>query len=119
MFDLDYFDLEEGEKRFTIDGRECGDITRFVNHSCDPNLLIYSVLSTRRDGKIYDLAMFTKRDIRPWEELTFSYIGDDHFKKGKGKKGDEKGDEKGDGGEEKSKPWPCHCGAYNCRKWLW
>jgi SET domain-containing protein len=58
---------------YTIDGRHCGTITRFINHSCDPNLATYAVASDRRDGKVYNLALFTTKTIPAKEELTFSY----------------------------------------------
>ncbi|KAF8542101.1 hypothetical protein BDD12DRAFT_942900 [Trichophaea hybrida] len=87
LFDLDKFSLQDDmqdelsigmeepdhDNHYTIDGRDCGGVTRFINHSCDPNLETYAVASDRRDGKVYDLAIFTCRDIPAYEEMCFSY----------------------------------------------
>ncbi|TGZ79688.1 SET domain-containing protein [Ascodesmis nigricans] len=111
LFDLDFFtegheeDGDEGREveNYSIDGRLCGSYTRFINHSCDPNTDVYVVVSYRRDSIVYDLAMFTNRDLQPWEEITFSYT------EGPAPVGP----------EGKTKTWPCHCGASNCRGELW
>ena len=118
LFDLDKFSLQEDMQdelsvgmggdgdgdHYTIDGRECGSVARFINHSCDPNLETYAVASDRRDGKVYDLALFTARDILPYEELCLSYTSTVPKVVGV----------KPEGGG-----WPCLCGANNCVKWLW
>ena len=53
-----------------IDARRYGNNARFINHSCDPNLLGLIV----RVGVNYPrLALFACRDIEAGEELTFSY----------------------------------------------
>jgi histone-lysine N-methyltransferase SUV39H len=88
------------EKPYVIDGRHCGNIARFINHSCDPNLVVFAVAGERRDGKIYDLALFTNRAIAAGEELTFSY-SEPHPRVLDPNKA----------GEEYT---PCHCGADNC-----
>ncbi|KAI5855663.1 histone-lysine N-methyltransferase, H3 lysine-9 specific [Tricharina praecox] len=113
LFDLDKFH-EQGEDVLaqdsccTIDGRDCGAASRFINHSCDPNLLTYAVTSERQDGKIYNLALFTARDIQPYEELTFSYTSESAAptKKVVPTKDD-----------KESKP--CLCGSDSCVGFLW
>lgn len=65
-----------------------GDITEFINHSCEPNCRI-----EKRDRKLYVVAV---REIKPKEELTFDYstiLGDDDT-------------------------WTmkCNCGTKSCRK---
>jgi len=92
------------ENHYTIDGRYCGAVTRFINHSCDPNLETYAVASDRRDGKVYDLAIFTCRDIPAYEEMCFSYTNTVPTVAATKPEGE---------------GWPCHCGAPNCVKWLW
>lgn len=110
LFDLDMFTKDEEEddeeeerevENYSVDGRSCGAVTRFVNHSCDPNVDIHVVVSYRRDSIVYDLAMFTNKDVRAWEEITCSYT------------------EEAVGNEVPSNSWPCHCGAANCRGVLW
>jgi [histone H3]-lysine9 N-trimethyltransferase SUV39H len=72
-----------------------GDVSRFFNHSCYPNMAIYAVLQNG-DNRIYNLAMFAIRPIKPYEELCFDY---------KSKK------------EVKVKV-KCFCGEKNCSGWL-
>ncbi|KAL7273341.1 hypothetical protein RUND412_003807 [Rhizina undulata] len=121
--DMDENSLDDDEESqrivYTIDGQYCGGVTRFINHSCDPNLEIYTVTSERRDFRVYDLALFAIRDIAPNEELTYSYVKKNDELKNEGedtRKGKEtKNTNKG----EKVGKWPCHCGATNCIKFLW
>lgn len=106
LFDLDKFGEERGASiTYTIDGEYCGSVARFINHSCDPNLVTFAVMSDRRDGLVYNLALFTARRVKAFEELTFSYIGDDHHGLGHDV----------NFGEMRE----CLCGARKCRGWLW
>ncbi|CAF1232097.1 unnamed protein product [Adineta ricciae] len=54
-----------------IDARHYGNWTRFVNHSCDPNLHIIPIRVDRPTPP--RLAFFTRREIQPNEELSYSY----------------------------------------------
>uniref|UniRef100_A0A914GVN7 Uncharacterized protein n=1 Tax=Globodera rostochiensis TaxID=31243 RepID=A0A914GVN7_GLORO len=61
----------QGECRSTfIDARHKGNISRFINHSCEPNLALQVV---RLGRQCPSLAMFASRDIQPGEELSYSY----------------------------------------------
>ncbi|CEO98264.1 unnamed protein product (mitochondrion) [Plasmodiophora brassicae] len=75
-----------------IDASECGNVSRFFNHSCEPNLAVRTFrvdwLSPARVG------FFAARDIEPGEELEFSY------------------------GDVTDQGRACHCGKPRCRKWL-
>lgn len=52
-----------------IDATRSGSIAHLINHSCEPNC--YSrVISVLGDEHII---IFAKRDIAPWEELTYDY----------------------------------------------
>ncbi|QSL66432.1 hypothetical protein MERGE_000812 [Pneumocystis wakefieldiae] len=110
LFDLDLFE-DQVDEYYTIDAQYCGDVTRFINHSCDPNLAIYSVLRDKSDSKIYDLAFFAIKDIPALEELCFDYSGRNNE------------DQLGIVGNYskyinlKNKK-PCYCGSTNCRGWL-
>jgi [histone H3]-lysine9 N-trimethyltransferase SUV39H len=92
-----------------VDGEYMSGPTRFINHSCDPNLRIFVRVGDAADKHIPDLALFAIRDIPKGEELTFDYID--------GKVEDEE--------DESSQPkntadmTPCLCGAPNCRTFLW
>lgn len=55
-----------------IDATKFGNIGRFINHSCAPNLLSVPV---RINTDIPHLAFFAKRDIAANEEITFDYSG--------------------------------------------
>lgn len=46
------------------------------NHSCDPNCKILACYIDDADVNKPLLAVFTTRDVEPWEELCFSYYGD-------------------------------------------
>jgi histone-lysine N-methyltransferase SUV39H len=46
------------------------------NHSCDPNCKIFACYIDDADIDKPLLAVFTTRDVEPWEELCFSYYGD-------------------------------------------
>jgi len=79
------------EDDLVVDGGAGGNVSRFINHSCDPNC--ESVIEDRR---IY---IDSIRDIAPGEELTFDYqliIQGRYTAAAK-------------------RRFPCHCGAANCR----
>ena len=57
--------------RSNIDATSVGNIARFVNHSCDPNLEL--VIIHRSGSLLPSVALFAVRDISPSEELSFSY----------------------------------------------
>lgn len=53
-----------------IDARHFGNLARFINHSCDPNL---SGVIVRVGVNYPRLALFASCDIEAGQELTFSY----------------------------------------------
>lgn len=56
----------------SIDATHAGNITRFMNHSCSPNVAIVPV---RDDSIVPRLCLFTCRDVASGDELCFSYFG--------------------------------------------
>ncbi|XP_029995688.1 histone-lysine N-methyltransferase SUV39H1 isoform X1 [Sphaeramia orbicularis] len=68
LFDLDYV-----EDVYTVDAAYQGNISHFVNHSCDPNLQVYNVFIDNIDERLPRIALFSTRAIRAGEELTFDY----------------------------------------------
>ncbi|KUJ07997.1 SET domain-containing protein [Mollisia scopiformis] len=105
LFALDKFtDIRSPDPRlhapYEIDGEFISGPTRFINHSCDPNLRIFAVVKNSADQPFHSLAFFALENIAPNTELTFDYLD--------GITGD--GDDK-----EKTK---CLCGAENCRGYL-
>ncbi|KAI9158842.1 Histone-lysine N-methyltransferase, H3 lysine-9 specific dim-5 [Paramyrothecium foliicola] len=89
-----------------VDGEFMSGPTRFINHSCDPNMRIFARVGDHADKHLHDLALFAIKDIARGEELTFDYV---------------------DGvAEEREEPegnlddmTRCLCGSAKCRKYLW
>ncbi|KAK3104136.1 hypothetical protein FSP39_024681 [Pinctada imbricata] len=57
-----------------VDPTHYGNIGRYINHSCTPNL---SLLPVRIDITTPVIALFATRDIEPYEELSFDYGSSD------------------------------------------
>ncbi|XP_018013578.1 histone-lysine N-methyltransferase Su(var)3-9 [Hyalella azteca] len=71
LFDLDY---NKGDLNpYTVDAARCGNVSHFINHSCDPNLVVYNVWINCLDPDLPKLALFAVRDIKKGEEITFDY----------------------------------------------
>ncbi|KAL5557205.1 hypothetical protein UlMin_039441 [Ulmus minor] len=63
----------EGEPRFVIDATKYGNVSRFINHSCSPNLVSYQVLVESMDSQRSHIGLYANRDIAVGEELTHNY----------------------------------------------
>lgn len=91
LFDLDNRDGET----YCIDARRYGNVARFINHSCAPNLLPVRLFVEHQDLHFPRIAFFANRNIEADEELGFDY------------------------GEKfwiiKCKSFTCTCGAETCR----
>ncbi|XP_011197020.2 histone-lysine N-methyltransferase Su(var)3-9 isoform X1 [Zeugodacus cucurbitae] len=98
LFDLDY--NTSGESVYTIDAALYGNISHFINHSCNPNLAVFPFWINNLDINMPRLAFFSLRPIKAGEELTFDYVRTDY--------------ENLSAAEKVS----CRCGAENCRKVL-
>ncbi|XP_068025875.1 LOW QUALITY PROTEIN: histone-lysine N-methyltransferase SUV39H1 [Melanerpes formicivorus] len=117
LFDLDYV-----EDVYTVDAARYGNISHFVNHSCEPNLQVFNVFIENLDPRLPRIALFSARHIRAGEELTFDYRMrvdpvdaessqmDSNF--GFGIWGHQGGSPRARGRME------CKCGAGTCRKFL-
>ncbi|VDP44860.1 unnamed protein product [Soboliphyme baturini] len=66
----EYFSGSESPCVTCIDPRRKGNLGRFVNHSCMPNLLMVPV---RYDVQIPHFGLFANRRIQAGEELSYSY----------------------------------------------
>ncbi|KAH7651930.1 histone H3-K9 methyltransferase plant protein [Dioscorea alata] len=58
---------------FTIDAADCGNVGRFINHSCSPNLYAQNVLYDHDDKRIPHIMFFAADNIPPLQELTYHY----------------------------------------------
>ncbi|KAL5581470.1 hypothetical protein UlMin_013912 [Ulmus minor] len=88
---------------FCIDAGSTGNIARFINHSCAPNLFVQCVLSSHHDMKLARVMLFAADNIPPLQELTYDYgyaldsvLGPDG----------------------KVRKMYCYCGAADCKKRL-
>jgi histone-lysine N-methyltransferase SUV39H len=70
LFDLD-FNCDDNP--FTIDAAHYGNISHFFNHSCNPNLRVYSVWIDTLDERLPRIAFFSTQSISTGQELTFDY----------------------------------------------
>ena len=94
LFDLD--SAGDAACEYTIDATYRSGVASFLNHSCAPNLAQTSVWVDTASLALPRIAFFALRDIEPFEELTFDYKY-----------------------EEGGRTLECHCGASNCRRWLY
>ncbi|KAI3875918.1 hypothetical protein MKW92_030487 [Papaver armeniacum] len=91
----------EDEDGFTIDAREYGNVSRFINHSCSPNVVAQNVLYDHDDKRMPHIMLFAADNIPPLQELTYDYnyeLGSVHDSTGN------------------IKIKECYCGSVECRK---
>ncbi|XP_044161792.1 histone-lysine N-methyltransferase EHMT1 isoform X6 [Bufo gargarizans] len=91
LFDLDNKDGEV----YCIDARFYGNISRFINHLCEPNLLPVRVFMSHQDLRFPRIAFFSSRQINAGEQIGFDY-GDRFW-------------------DIKSKLFSCCCGSPKCK----
>ena len=93
--DINDVDANDDKDMICIDAKWYGNVARFINHSCEPNLEKQSVFVDSHDLRLPRLAFFASSDIKKGEELTWDY----GYTKG----------------QVKDKTHPCFCGASKCR----
>ncbi|XP_051982397.1 histone-lysine N-methyltransferase SETDB2 [Xyrauchen texanus] len=87
-----------GDDVYYLDASKEGNVARFINHSCDPNLFIQNVFTDTHNKKFPIAAFFTNRMIKAGTELTWNYS----YK----------------AGSEPDHELPCRCGNRNCQEVL-
>lgn len=63
----------ETEDVFFIDASKEGNVSRFINHSCQPNLFVQNVFTDSHDPAFPVIAFFTNRVVKAGTELTWNY----------------------------------------------
>ncbi|KAL6524125.1 hypothetical protein OROMI_031220 [Orobanche minor] len=58
---------------YTIDACQYGNLGRFVNHSCSPNLYAQNVIYDHDDMRMPHIMLFAMENIPPLQELTYDY----------------------------------------------
>lgn len=91
-----------------VDPTRIGNVGRFLNHSCEPNLLMVPV---RVDSMVPKLALFAATDIPAGEELSYDYSG--RFQNVARASREHEPLE-----EDNSLRKPCYCGSPTCASFL-
>uniref|UniRef100_A0A6N2M666 Histone-lysine N-methyltransferase n=1 Tax=Salix viminalis TaxID=40686 RepID=A0A6N2M666_SALVM len=86
-----------------INSKNVGNVARFMNHSCYPNVFWQPVMYENNRESLIHIAFFAMRHIPPMTELTFDY--------GKSRLGEAAAD----GGSTSRGRRKCLCGAPICR----
>ncbi|CAI5440723.1 unnamed protein product [Caenorhabditis angaria] len=67
------FETRIGEQTYTIDAKYCGNYTRFINHSCNPNVKVANVSWDQSENQLIHMCFYTDRIIMKNEEITIDY----------------------------------------------
>ncbi len=62
---------QDQNSKWTVDAWYEGNVSRFINHSCDPNLYVQPVIAGHTDTRMASIALFSSRVISPFSELTY------------------------------------------------
>ncbi|XP_055641040.1 histone-lysine N-methyltransferase eggless [Toxorhynchites rutilus septentrionalis] len=86
------------EQIYIMDAKKSGNLGRYFNHSCNPNLFVQNVFVDTHDLRFPWVAFFALSNVRAGSELTWNYNYDV--------------------GSVPGKVLYCQCGAENCRQRL-
>ncbi|VDM45468.1 unnamed protein product [Toxocara canis] len=67
------FEIIDDASSYCIDAKHHGNVSRFVNHSCDANLMIVRVVWDANVRHFPHICFFAKNNITRGEELTIDY----------------------------------------------
>ncbi|XP_061992595.1 histone-lysine N-methyltransferase, H3 lysine-9 specific SUVH4-like isoform X2 [Rosa rugosa] len=96
--------ISESDPEYCYDAGSRGNVARYINHSCEPNLFVQCVLREHHDVRLARIVLFAADNIPPLQELSYDY-------------GYELDSVVGPDG--KIKKLFCRCGAAGCRKRLY
>ena len=85
---------------FCIDAGLYGNESRFINHSCDPNLRSFNLVHNCESQTFHSIGLFASRKISKGEELSLDYMWDQHLL------------------DVIDEDVPCLCGSQICRGFL-
>lgn len=102
LFDICHAKSQQDD--FALDAAKFGNIGRFINHSCDPNVFAQKVLYDHVDDRMPHIMFFASKRIPPGQELMYDY--NYNYMKVRDANGN-----------IKSKA--CHCGSSKCTGWLY
>ncbi|KAG8720934.1 hypothetical protein FRC08_017171 [Ceratobasidium sp. 394] len=80
ILNIDFHHLsmnQDGAPEYAVDAFHAGNFTRFINHSCRPNLAMSALYVEEPDIRKPWLALFSCKEVKLGQELTFSYTGMD------------------------------------------
>ncbi|XP_004066528.1 histone-lysine N-methyltransferase SETDB2 isoform X1 [Oryzias latipes] len=83
-----------------VDASKEGNVSRFINHSCQPNLFIQNVFIDSHDPVFPVVAFFTRRAVKAGTELTWNYAAYTP------------------GLPQQKQEVPCLCRSDKCQQWL-
>lgn len=61
----------ESAPEFCIDAGSIGNVARFINHSCEPNLFVQCVFSSHHDARFARVILFAAENIPPLQVTLF------------------------------------------------
>ncbi|XP_030634846.1 histone-lysine N-methyltransferase SETDB2 [Chanos chanos] len=83
---------------YYLDATQEGNVGRFINHSCSPNLFVQNVFVDTHDPRFPAIAFFTSRPVKAGTELTWNYSCNP--------------------GSDPKHEVQCQCGSKNCQRFL-
>lgn len=71
LFDICHGKSQEDD--FALDAANCGNVGRFINHSCDPNVFAQKVSYDHDDERMPHIMFFAGKRIIPGQQLMYDY----------------------------------------------
>lgn len=120
LFDLD---INSSDNPYTIDAAKCGNVSHFINHSCDPNCGVWAVWINCMDLDLPKICLFALRRIEAGEELSFDYLNQRAANGNKSIESEYEAPATNDNDGEPSQQngnmaMECKCNSAKCRKYI-